>query len=315
MNKVYTPDILQNRAECSAAGLERTVPLFAVFGKPIEHSKSPLMQNAALRQIARADAKYKDAKYFAFEVDAENLEMVLNDFFNYGFIGINLTIPHKEVAFGCVKIFDESAKIAGACNTLARTQEGWKGYNTDGYGLEKAILENFSRSVKGADIALIGAGGAARGTAFYLARRGIKSLTLVNRSAERLEKLSEDLRAENVAHKTFLLSDENFYKAIQPNSIIVNATAIGLKQSDAAVLDFSKISGDCVFFDMPYVGGGETVSVKAASAAGLRAASGLAMLAWQGAKSLSIWTGKDTESLANTMLAALGAAQMGVKSK
>ncbi len=264
-------------------------PLFAVFGKPIGHSLSPLMQNAALAKVAKTNAALDGAKYFAFEVEPEKLAETLDVFWRKNFAGINLTIPHKEIAMRVVDDFDASAENAKACNTLLRTPRGWKGFNTDGFGVSAAVEHAFGRGFANADAVLLGAGGAARGAAAAIIAAGCKSLLVANRNPERLKKFADDLSMENFGIKTASLA--GIEAKIPPRAIVVNATSVGLNADDNPVADFSKIPPDCAFLDMPYRRNGETASVLAARANGIPAENGLAMLAWQGAKSLSIWTG------------------------
>ena len=264
-------------------------PFFAVFGKPIGHSLSPLMQNAALAKVAKTNAALDGAKYFAFEVEPEKLAETLDVFWRKNFAGINLTIPHKEIAMRVVNDFDASAKNAKACNTLLRTPSGWKGFNTDGFGVSAAVEHEFGRGFANADAVLLGAGGAARGAAAAIIAAGCKSLLVANRNPERLKKFADDLSMENFEIKTASLA--GIEAKIPPRAIVVNATSVGLNADDNPVADFSKIPPDCAFLDMPYRRDGETASVLAARANEIPAENGLAMLAWQGAKSLSIWTG------------------------
>ena len=264
-------------------------PFFAVFGKPIGHSLSPLMQNAALAKVAKTNAELDGAKYFAFEVEPEKLAETLDVFWRKNFAGINLTIPHKEIAMRVVDDFDASAENAKACNTLLRTPRGWKGFNTDGFGVSAAVEHAFGRGFANADAVLLGAGGAARGAAAAIIAAGCKSLLVANRNPERLKKFADDLSMENFEIKTASLA--GIEAKIPPRAIVVNATSVGLNADDNPVADFSKIPPDCAFLDMPYRRDGETPSVLAARANGIPAENGLAMLAWQGAKSLSIWTG------------------------
>lgn len=264
-------------------------PFFAVFGKPIGHSLSPLMQNAALAKVAKTNAELDGAKYFAFEVEPEKLAETLDVFWRKNFAGINLTIPHKEIAMRVVDDFDASAENAKACNTLLRTPRGWKGFNTDGFGVSAAVEHAFGRGFANADAVLLGAGGAARGAAAAIIAAGCKSLLVANRNPERLKKFADDLSMENFGIKTASLA--GIEAKIPPRAIVVNATSVGLNADDNPVADFSKIPPDCAFLDMPYRRDGETPSVLAARANGIPAENGLAMLAWQGAKSLSIWTG------------------------
>ena len=93
---------------------------------------------------------------------------------------------------------------------------------------------------------------------------------------------------------------------IPENAIVINCTSIGLKDGDLPILDFSKVPQSAVFFDMPYRRGEQTNSVKSATKYGIKAQSGLSMLAWQGAKSLSIWTNHNFEDIAKTMYTTLG---------
>ena len=306
-SKPYLPEDLSALPEF--AGGE---PKFAVFGKPVGHSLSPLMQNAALRLIAQKRGIWANSRYFAFEVGAETLGDVLPMFRAKNFAGINLTIPHKVEAMKLADELDESARLAGACNTLLASGRGWRGYNTDGFGLQAAIRRGLGREIAGADVVLIGAGGAARGAAFHLLAQKCGSLTIANRSRGRLEALARDIKSAGFECAAVSLGEG---LKIPRGAIVVNATSVGLDAGDAPVLDFSKFPADAVFFDMPYRRGAETASVEAARAAGIKASSGLPMLVWQGAKSMSIWLENlggekgenlDVEEIARAMCAALG---------
>ena len=117
-----------------------------------------------------------------------------------------------------------------------KTPRGWKGYNTDGFGLETAIKKAFGREMKGSNVVVIGAGGAARAAAFHALFAGCKSLSLVNRSPQRLDKLSSDIRAAGFDCQVRLAS-ENL--DIPDSPIIINATSLGLKEGDPPCADFS----------------------------------------------------------------------------
>ena len=293
---IYTPQDLNLQNFCD------NIPNFAVFGKPIAHSLSPLMQNEALKEISINNELFKNSKYYAFEVDAQILGEVLPSFYEKNFVGINLTIPHKEVVIPFLKEIDISAQQAKACNTLQRIDGGWRGYNTDGIGLEFAIKYSLDKKIQNADIVILGAGGAARGAAFHLLSNNCKSLTIANRSQERLQKLVADIKANNFDCTAVELSSEI---EIPENAIIINSTSIGLKKDDNPVLDFSKVPSSAVFFDMPYRRNEQTTSVVEARKYGVKAESGLPMLAWQGAKSMSIWSNQNFEKIAEIMYKAL----------
>ena len=303
--QVFKPEDL-DIGEFAQRSADSAPPFFAVFGKPIAHSLSPLMQNAAIEKIAARNAEYKGSKYFAFEVDPANLKDALEKFRHKGFLGINLTIPHKEVVMDILGDLDAAAKNAGACNTLLRTESGWKGFNTDGLGLEKAVEKNFGRGFENAEVVLIGAGGAARGAAFTIAPK-CKKLSIVNRSPERLEKLAADLRSKGFSCETLALGGG--IPEIGENAIIINSTSIGLKDGDSPVINFSKLPKSAVFYDMPYRRDADTASVAAAKANGIKAADGLSMLAWQGAIALNIWTGEPVDGLGGLMFETLEGAR------
>ena len=263
---------------------------FAVLGYPAAHSLSPLMQNAALKKIAETDESFACARYVAIETAPEDLARALEFLREKKFSGVNLTIPHKEAAMRIAAEFDSSAKDARACNTLSPIAGGWKAYNTDGFGISAAAKLALGRGFEGADVVLLGAGGAARGAAGAIIKEGCRRLIAANRSAERLAAFARDIRESGFDVETSPL--DKIGSLVPNGAIIVNATSVGLKDSDNPVLDFSKIPESCAFLDMPYRRSGETASVLAARERGLAAENGLAMLAWQGAKSLSIWTGK-----------------------
>ena len=291
MDKVYT------LADAETMELA-DVPL-AVLGKPIAHSMSPLMHNAALRRLSLSRPELAGWHYYKFEIDPKDLGEALRLFHARNFRGINLTIPHKEVVFEFLEGADEFARLAGAANTLVRTDGGWHGSNTDGFGLAHAVKSFSGMDFAGADVAVLGAGGAARAACFYSALNGAASVRISNRTRLKAQCIAEELKLAG-------FDSAGELSEIAPGSVIINATSVGLHPGDAPVLDFSKVPDTCAFFDMPYVRGGETPSVLAARAAGLRAASGLAMLAWQGAKSLSIWAGLP-DPPGEIMLAALEA--------
>ncbi|HEY9249354.1 MAG TPA: shikimate dehydrogenase, partial [Rariglobus sp.] len=107
----------------------------AVLGHPIKHSVSPPMHNAALARMAADDPRFATWRYFRFDIAPDDLPAALEKFHARGFAGLNLTVPHKIIAFDRVATLDPAARPIGAVNTLRRTSAGWHGYNTDGYGL------------------------------------------------------------------------------------------------------------------------------------------------------------------------------------
>ena len=279
----------------------------AVLGHPVQHSLSPPMHNAVLAELARSDARFTGWHYHCVEVSPAELPRALAVLHAENFRGINLTVPHKVIAFDQVAQIDPAARPIGAVNTLRWTEQGWHGFNTDGYGLATALRTDFGRELAGADIVLIGAGGAARGAAVECLQRGAASIWIANRTRENLHTLLAVLAS--LAGRTSLrsFSPEAPPSDLPAGAIVINATSVGLRESDPAPIDLARLPRPAVVYDMIY-NPPETRLLADAQALGLPRAHGLSMLVHQGAKSLEIWTGVPAASTAPTMAAAARAA-------
>lgn len=201
-----------------------------------------------------------------------------------GFGGLNLTIPLKEKALEIVQA-DDLAKAIGAVNTVsfcASSSSGSeiRGHNTDGFGALLA-LEVAGVRIRGSNVLLIGAGGAARAIAYTLEREGAE-ITIANRSLQRAEEL-----AGMVGAVGYSLSD--LEKLVKQSEVIINATSVGMKAGEPRLFDGKLIKSSHVVFDIVY--NRETELLKDAKAAGALAIDGVMMLVYQGAKALEIWTG------------------------
>ncbi|SVD61456.1 uncharacterized protein METZ01_LOCUS414310, partial [marine metagenome] len=155
----------------------------AVLGFPIGHSISPAIHNAALFEMAKSDPRFAKWRYRRIEVEAERLSEVLPLLRKAGFRGLNLTIPHKVQALDLVVELSADARAIGAVNTLMASDDGWRGFNTDGYGLEQALREELEVDLEGSKVILLGAGGAARAAAAQCLLRGCRKLWIGNRSS------------------------------------------------------------------------------------------------------------------------------------
>lgn len=259
----------------------------AVLGHPIKHSVSPQMHNAALAEMARHDVRFASWQYFRFDIAPEDLPVALEKLHARGFHGINLTVPHKIIAFDRIAAIDPAARSIGAVNTLRRTSAGWHGYNTDGYGLATAINESLGFSLAGAHILLLGAGGAARGAAVECLQRSCASLSLVNRTQANLDTLLAQLAP---LAGTSLITGTTFAPTPPSGALVINATSAGLKPTDPLPVDLTALARPAGVYDMIY-NPPETPLLAQARALGLPAANGLGMLVHQGARALEIWSG------------------------
>ncbi|ABK15273.1 MAG: shikimate dehydrogenase [Methanothrix sp.] len=248
--------------------------VYAVLGDPIEHSLSPVMHNAAFQAMGL------QASYHAFRVKIPRLRDAILGADAMGFGGLNLTIPLKESAISVVEP-DETAEAIGAANTVS-FQRGIRGHNTDGIGASLA-LRHYGVNVRGADVLLIGAGGAARAIAYQLSKDGAE-IVVTNRTPERGLALASDLGLE---FRPFGEIDD----LVRVSDVVINATSVGMRDGDPRLFDGSILKAEQVVFDIIY--SRETELLRDARRAGAKAIDGVMMLVYQGAAAFRIWTGLD----------------------
>ena len=276
----------------------RTEASFAVLGKPIAHSLSPKMHNAAFAALQERYPHFARYRYFRFEIAPESLDEALPLFFEKNFHGLNLTIPHKVAALPLLKATSPEAELIGASNTLVRNDKlgGWRGENTDGRGFARAAEMQLGITLTGTQLVLLGAGGAARAIAATALAQNCSSLTIVNRSRERAETLASALRQFGMTSAELrIFSPEEIGNPecgicnSQAPALVVNATALGLKPEDASPFPPTRLRDDMAVYDTTY-GTHTSALVAAARERNLPVADGRSMLAWQGALAFECWT-------------------------
>lgn len=260
--------------------------IVGIFGDPVAHSLSPLMQNAALR------AAGIDAVYVPFHVTAAQLGDAVRAVRSLRLVGVNLTIPHKEAACSLVDELDPAAALIGAVNTVVQRDGRLIGCNTDGIGLLRAIREELGIDIRGKRVLVLGAGGAARAAVVSLAGAGAAWLGLANRTPQRAENLLAELapKLAGTAFAALPLEPGLASRLGEGVDLLVNSSAVGLK---GEVFGFSVAcclrAGGAVY-DMVY-GRNPTPLVRSARAAGFPAADGLGMLIGQGEEAFRLWFG------------------------
>ena len=262
----------------------------AVVGRPVAHSLSPLIQNAALAHLALTQPTFRDWRYFKFDIAPEELPQALALFHRRNFRGLNLTVPHKALAVDHLVASDAYVRAAGAANTLSWAEAGWHGANTDCYGLSAALQQDLFVELRGADVILLGAGGAARAAAVECLRQHCQSLWIGNRTPAPRDALLGEMQAlagETALHG-FNLSRPP--AALPAGALVINATSLGLKPGDPAPLELGTIPKPRFAFDMIYRPP-QTALLKRATELGIASANGLSMLVHQGVRSLELWTG------------------------
>ena len=262
----------------------------AVIGRPVAHSLSPAIHHAALAELAKTQPKFRNWRYFKFDIAPEELSRALALFHQNRFHGLNLTVPHKALAVEHLVACDAFVRAAGAANTLSRTEAGWRGANTDGAGLSAALRQDLGLELTGAHVILLGAGGAARAAAVECLRLRCASLWIGNRTQASLAVLLSGLQmfAGEAVLKGFALNRPPV--DLPAGSLVLNATSLGLKPDDPSPLDLEKIPKPAWIYDMIYRPP-QTALLRQAAKLGVTCANGLSMLVHQGARSLELWTG------------------------
>lgn len=274
---------------------DRSGTWLAVIGYPIQHSISPAMQNAALADLARKDARFADWKYLRFEVHPNDLAEAVAAFRKAGFRGINLTVPHKVEVLPFVDILDPGAERMGSVNTIRFSAEGAEGFSTDGYGLEHALVDAFGCGLTGRDVLILGAGGASRAAVAECLASNVASVALANRTQEKAEALAGRLREYDENNRLKVLDLQGVAGQVRPGTVVINATSLGLRESDPLPVDVGELPEQCQLFDMIY-NPPETPFLEAGRRRGYPVANGLGMLVHQGVRSLEIWTGTEVDA-------------------
>lgn len=261
-----------------------------VIGYPIKHSLSPVLHGYWLDKLGI------DGSYEAIEIAPENLDSELKRLQQEGYVGGNVTIPHKEAVFAlCDEKMDE-AIVCNAANTLIFGDK-ITGYNSDWIGFKN----NIEPSLKAKEtVLLIGAGGSARAVLLALLKMGFENILIANRSPEKAEQLATDIVIDEPAHKTWhnkgqkvsveILPLDELELAGQPD-LIVNTTSLGMAEQGELLVPDSILGENTVVTDLVY-NPLETPLLKQARSKGLLAVDGLGMLIHQAVMGFELWFGQ-----------------------
>ena len=257
-----------------------TTRLLGVIGDPIAHSRSPRMQNAALQALGLNWA------YVPLPVKAANLESVLRGLQAVGFVGVNVTVPHKEAVAQLVDELRPTAQASGSVNTVIFAEDGRLiGDSTDGPAIAAAIASEIEETYRGS-VLVLGAGGSARAAAAALAQDGC-AVQIHARRFEAAEALARDLAGSGNVEAVAELPDP-------VGGVVVNCTPVGaLVDPDGMPLPASRLLDVRVVVDLAYrADATPTPLITAAAETGCAVVDGREVLARQGAKALEIWTGE-----------------------
>ncbi len=266
--------------------------LCCLFGDPVEHSKSPLLQNAAFQ---KAGLNYA---YLAFSVKDGEIKEALDAVRALNIAGFNLTMPHKISVMDYLDKLDPAAELIKTVNTVRNDNGTLTGFNTDGYGMMKAFREH-GATIEGKKMTLMGIGGAGTAVAVQGALDGLRELVVFSPQGGKSWEAAQRRVArinENTSCNTILCDSadtEALRKHLAESDLFANCTPIGMgsREGQTPVPDASYFHKNLIVQDAIY-SPAETELLRLAKQAGCTAFNGVEMLFYQGAKAFEIWTGQ-----------------------
>jgi 3-dehydroquinate dehydratase/shikimate dehydrogenase len=258
--------------------------VFGVIGDPVAHSLSPLIHNAAFKELGL------NCVYLPFRVPRSHLPGFLKEFESVPVEGYSVTIPHKEAAAALAIQQDEWVGLTQSANTLVRQANGFAAFNTDALAALESLTADLTVRHRGApatldrcDVLLLGAGGVARTLAHALRKAGVQQIVIAGRTLERVEKLAAEVNGKAIdwAARTNAACD-----------IVVNCTPIGMHPNvDDTPLPASSLRANLVVMDTVYTPE-NTLLIKDARAKGCHVCTGVEMFVRQAAMQFALFTGQ-----------------------
>lgn len=263
--------------------IKGTTRVCGLIGNPVEHSISPLIHNTL------AELMGLDMVYTTFKVEKGRVDTAVKGAFELNVLGMNVTVPHKQEVIDSLCEIDELAAKIGAVNTLVRTDGGYKGYNTDIYGLKREALEagiTFKDNV----FVILGAGGASRAITFLCAAEGAAKVYLLNRSIDKANALAAEVNEKSQRQVIFPQTLDFAGEIPERGYVVIQTTSVGLYPDwDSAPVD------DGAFYDKAAAGidiiynPANTAFMKKLQSLGKPAYNGLKMLLYQGVAAFELW--------------------------
>jgi shikimate dehydrogenase len=259
--------------------------VLCLIGNPIEHSMSPIMHNAALKEL---DLDYT---YLAFSVNPKHLNLAVKGIKAFSILGINVTMPFKQVIMKYLDEIEPFAKKIASVNTI-KNKEGYLiGRNTDGVAAMKA-LSDVGYKIAGKNILILGAGGASRAIVYMIAQNANK-IVIINRTEKKAIKLANELKKNfSIQIEGKRYSNNILRNEIGESNLLINATSIGLYPNiQNTPISIELLHKDLFVYDLIY-NPIETRLLREAREIGCDVLGGLDMLVNQGALAFEWWTGK-----------------------
>ena len=269
--------------EESMKDITGTTAVCGLIGHPVSHTLSPLIHNT-LSQLLGIELVY-----VPFEVAPERVKEAVEGAYALNIKGLNVTVPHKSAVIPYLTDIDPLAEKIGAVNTLVRTADGYKGYNTDMPGLYRE-LQSEGVEIAGRDVILLGAGGVSRAVAFLCAQYGANRVYILNRTIEKAQEIAKEVN-QSFGRECLVPMMLSAYREIPEGKYpVIQGTSVGLApHEDQAVIE------DPEFYKLVETGvdliyrPAQTKFMKLAKAAGAQAYNGLKMLLYQGIMAYELW--------------------------
>jgi shikimate dehydrogenase len=257
------------------------IPLAGVIGHPIAHSRSPQLHGHWLRKYAIK------GHYVPLDIKADDFERLVRTLPSFGFVGANVTLPHKQAALEIADLVTDRAKLIGAANTLVFRKDGQiHADNTDGYGFMQNLLQSAPKWNPTLGPALVlGAGGAARAVLASLLDIGVPEIFISNRTRERAEILKADF-----GEKITVVEWVQAGNAMEAVKTVVNTTSLGMVGKQEMRVPLDALAPGMLVSDLVYTPL-QTKLLRAATEAGATPVDGLGMLLHQAVPAFERWFG------------------------
>ncbi len=263
---------------------------FALIGHPLTQSLSAVMHNAMLEDLGI------EGTYELLDTESEDLVTRIKQLKSQGYMGFNVTIPHKVPITLFLDGCDKLADLAGCANTVKiMPDKTLYGYNTDIYGFQKAITPELQDELKGQKVSILGTGGASRAASIALCDIGVSQIDFYARNIINASNMVNFLR-ESFSDIKFNLKQMQSLRDLSESKMLVNSTPIGMKGKAPGISPIDEdilktLPEGAAVYDIVY-NPLKTEFIKLANKNGYRTITGLDMLVYQGAKAFEIWTGQ-----------------------
>ncbi|MCL4533943.1 MAG: shikimate dehydrogenase [Bacteroidetes bacterium] len=262
--------------------------LLGIVGYPLQHTLSPVIQQAAI------DFYGLPLRYEVWETPPEGLAAAVERLRGPEYLGMNVTVPHKEAIIPLLDRLERRARRIGAVNTVLNQRGRLTGYNTDAEGFQRALEDEAGFTIAGCRAVVLGAGGVARAVGVVLAEAGAAEATIVNRHPERAQALVRALRRRrsNTQFQALPWDEAQMQPLLARCDLLVNCTSIGMKHTATegkSPLSAGLVLAQALVFDLVY-NPGQTALLRLAKEAGARTLGGISMLVYQGVAAFEIWT-------------------------